>query len=107
MAVISISGRWPARKSLSSVRCSFSPHYSWLERSDADVARLSGLTEAEVVMALDCIAEQRGSCTLGHLRQELGEERFLAHVMALVGAGVVSIDFEALEEATASRHPAE
>lgn len=99
MAVISFSGRVPARKTLYDVGVCFSRDYCAPFETEAEIAHLSGLDEGEVAMALDCIAEHPNTCTLGHIMRELGEERLLMKVMALVGVGIVQVDLEALYEA--------
>ncbi|GGK47697.1 hypothetical protein [Salinarimonas ramus] len=101
MAEISYSGPAPSRKRLSDVACRFSDDYRPSCDTDAAIARKSGLTETEIVFMLDCIAEHGGLCSLGDLAVELGEARLLAKVMAVVAAGYLCIDHEALEDAGA------
>lgn len=104
MAVVSFSGRSPVRKCIRDVACSFSPQYDH-SCDEAHVARMSGLTETEVVVILDCIAEHGGVCTLGDIKAEFRGGPVQAKIMALVGAGIVSIDRAALVGAAARERP--
>lgn len=101
MAVISLSDRLPARKRLCDVACAFSVHIPSFY-VETDIARITGLTETEVTVALDCVATHGGVCTIGDIEREFSGGLVLHIVMALVGAGVLAIDMEALRTATAN-----
>lgn len=105
MAVTTYTRQMPARKSAYfSVPCGIAPEWHEWGFGDADAARLAGVCEADATLLLDEIAEvedRRADCTVGDLIRVLGDHpRALATIMALVGASVLTLDLQALDEAT-------